>query len=129
MSAAIVTSSVTTTYASRAASSTAKPPTPIATPRARGRAGSVVLIEETCVVAASGSTDGHRDIDLGQGDCHRGRGRGPVGRGVHDGLDQMLGLLVQPYVALDARGHAGDERAGGGVVEVDGDPVRVHTTD
>src|SRR3954454_19562256 len=117
-SVAIETRTVTTTYASRAASRTAAPPTPIATPRPRTRGVS----EAVGVATSDGSTDRDRRGDVGDVDRDRaGLAAGAGGR--EYGREQLLVAGVDPQLARHVAGHPGYEGGDGGAVELHGDAV------
>src|SRR5262245_12757760 len=127
-SCAMVTRIVTTTYASRAASSTAAPPTPIATPCPNRRpvrpggapaaaGASDVAVAGSVASVRSGCTDGHRRVELGDG--HGDRRTCGSARTWHreGGLTQALVAGVDPEIAGHAVGHAGQQLFQGGGVE------------
>src|SRR4029079_591505 len=101
-SLAIVTRTVTTTYVSRAASSTAAPPTPMAVRRPRAGSPSVTAPGAVAVTSGRGGTGRHRRVAVLDRPRDRGGRRPGPARHREDRLAQPLVLGVQPELA----GHA-----------------------
>src|SRR5215467_1143337 len=128
----MVSKMLTTTYASMAASSTARPPTPTATRRATapwsgvtGAAGASVASGST---SGCGCTDRHRGVEVGQRDGDRYRlaiGPGQLERA----LEHLVGAGVDPQLAGDVAGCAGDQRGDRGRVGGGRQLVRVAAVD
>src|SRR5215510_12030204 len=125
----MVSKMLTTTYASIAASSTARPPTPTATRRATapwsGDAGAVVTAGASPdSTSGCGCTDGHRRVEVGQLDGHRNR-LAALYRDLERALEHLVGGRVDPQRAGDGAGGTRHERGDRGRVGGGGQLVRV----